>query len=92
MKMVLSVADTNVRISTNVFEGDCRLDVALKVNHRGTDGKKGETMPAMPRFSKKGTKIAFKILGTPENILFRRKGKENKVDRQLLFQETTRIR
>lgn len=49
-------------------------------------------MPGMPRFSKKGTKIAFKILGTPENILFRRKGKENKVDRQLLFQETTRIR
>jgi len=49
-------------------------------------------MPAMPRFSKKGTKIAYNILGTPENILFKPKGKEKKVDRQLTFQETSRVR
>jgi hypothetical protein len=49
-------------------------------------------MPAMPRFSKKGAKIAFKILGTPENLLYHPKGKKKKIDKQLLFQETTRIR
>lgn len=49
-------------------------------------------MPVMPRFSKKGTKLAFKILGTPENLLYRPKGKEKQIDKQLLFQETTRIR
>lgn len=49
-------------------------------------------MPAMPRFNKKGTKIAYKILGTPENILFKPKGKENKIDKQLTFQETSRVR
>ncbi len=53
---------------------------------------KGGTMPAMPRFSKKGTKIAFKILGTPENLLYKPKGKKKQIDKQLLFQETTRIR
>lgn len=49
-------------------------------------------MPAMPRFSKKGTKIAFKILGTPENLLYRPKGKEKKIEKELLFQETSRIK
>lgn len=49
-------------------------------------------MPAMPRFSKKGTKIAYKLLGTPENMVKKNKGKESTVERQLLFQETARVR
>lgn len=49
-------------------------------------------MPAMPRFNKKGTKIAFKILGTPENLLYKPKGKQKKDDKILTFQETTRVR
>jgi hypothetical protein len=49
-------------------------------------------MPAMPRFSKKGTKIAYKVLGTPENIAYKPKGKEKEIDKRLTFQDTTRVR
>jgi hypothetical protein len=49
-------------------------------------------MPAMPRFSKRGTKIAYKILGKPENIAFKPTARENDIDRRLTFQDTTRVR
>ena len=49
-------------------------------------------MPAMPRFSKKGTKIAFKILGVPGNMRSKPTKKEKDVNRQLVFQETSRVK
>jgi hypothetical protein len=49
-------------------------------------------MPAMPRFSAKGTKIAYKILGVPPNIAFKRNKKERSVNKRLTFEETARVR
>jgi hypothetical protein len=49
-------------------------------------------MPAMPRIKGKATKIAFKILGTPPNIAFKRNKKEQFQNRRLIFEETTRVR
>ncbi len=49
-------------------------------------------MPVMPRIKGKPMKIAFKILGTPPNIAFKRDKKEKKVDRRLTFEETFRVR
>lgn len=49
-------------------------------------------MPAMPRFNKKGTRIAFAILGTPQNLKAKKSESQKKIDKQLVFQETTRSR
>lgn len=49
-------------------------------------------MPAMPRLPGKGKKIAYKILGVPANIAFKRDAKEKKVNKRLIFEETTRVR
>lgn len=48
-------------------------------------------MPAMVRPSGKGTKVAFSILGKPANIQKQPK-KKKRVNKILLFQETTRVR
>jgi hypothetical protein len=49
-------------------------------------------MPAMPRFNKKGTKVAYALLGKPSNIAYKPTPKEKKIKEQLLFQDTTRVR
>jgi len=49
-------------------------------------------MPAAPRSNKKATKIAFKILGIPANIAFRRNKKQKAVNKRLVFEETIRVR
>lgn len=49
-------------------------------------------MPAMPRIMGKPTKIAYKILGEPLNLQRKRKPKENRVNKRLIFEETTRAR
>lgn len=46
----------------------------------------------MPREHNKATKVAFKLLGTPPNYLFKRSKEQERVNRQLLFQETSRVR
>lgn len=48
-------------------------------------------MPAMPRTSKKATKIAFKILGTPLNMQ-KDKSQNSETEKRLVFEETTRVR
>lgn len=57
---------------------------------------KGVVMPGMPRCNKKATKIAYDILGTPANIRsFQKKKKDSKskeIDKELLFEETSRVR
>ena len=49
-------------------------------------------MPAMPRVKGKPTKIAYKILGIPANIAFKRDEKQKRINRRLVFEETTRVR
>lgn len=49
-------------------------------------------MPTMPRLSGKTQKIAYKILGTPPNIAFKRSKEQEKIDRRLTFEETVRAR
>lgn len=49
-------------------------------------------MPCAPRQNKKGTKIAFAILGTPDNLKFKRTPKQEWVNKMLLSQETSRVK
>ena len=49
-------------------------------------------MPCMVRPMNKARKIAFKILGTPLNMREYPTKKDNRVERRLFFEETTRVR
>jgi hypothetical protein len=49
-------------------------------------------MPAMPRVKGLGTKIAFNVLGKPENLNFKRSKAQEYVNKQLNAQETSRVR
>lgn len=49
-------------------------------------------MPSMPRIPGKPTQIAYKILGIPANVSFKRTKKEKAVNRRLVYEETTRVR
>lgn len=48
-------------------------------------------MPGMPRIPGKGKKIAYAILGIPQNMKKPSK-KDKKVDTRLVFEETQRVR
>lgn len=49
-------------------------------------------MPIMIRPNKKATKIAFKILGVPANLAYKRSPEERKIDKKLLFEATALVR
>ncbi len=49
-------------------------------------------MPSMIRMPGKGKKIAWRILGKPANIAYKPDDRERKLNRTLIFQETTRMR
>jgi hypothetical protein len=50
-------------------------------------------MPTMPRLNKKTSLIAFKILGVPANLRKDAQAKkEDKINRILLYEETSRVR
>lgn len=49
-------------------------------------------MPTMIRIPGKPTKIAYKILGKPANIASKRDAVSEKINRRLIFEETTRVR
>jgi hypothetical protein len=49
-------------------------------------------MPAMPRPKTKATKVAHKIMGVPQNIAFKRSPEQNRINKQLLMQETARVK
>ena len=53
---------------------------------------KGKTMPAMPRLKNKTTKIAYKILGVPDNIAHKKTPQEKEISRKLRYEETSRVR
>ena len=47
-------------------------------------------MPAMPRVNNKITKIAYRILGTPENM--QKKGSRRKSKKRLAYEDTEHVR
>lgn len=49
-------------------------------------------MPAMRRINKKAEKIAFKIMGKPANIAFKRDKEQQRINKRLIFEETVRAR
>lgn len=49
-------------------------------------------MPAMRRIDKKAEKIAFKILGVPPNIAFKRNKEQQRINNRLVQEETVRAR
>jgi len=51
-------------------------------------------MPTMPRprTEAKATNVAFKILGIPPNLMFKRSKEQQKVNRRLNYEETFRVR
>jgi len=49
-------------------------------------------MPTMIRSNKKATKIAFDILGKPAPLKFKRSAAQEKLNQQLLSQESSRIK
>jgi hypothetical protein len=49
-------------------------------------------MPCMPRQNHKATKIAFKILGIPAPLKFKRSKAQEDLNKRLLAQETSRIK
>jgi len=46
----------------------------------------------MPRLDDKMRKIAYKILGVPQNMQDAKDAKDKKIDESLVFQETIRVR
>jgi len=49
-------------------------------------------MPGMPRINKKTAEIAYKILGVPANLRTKPSKEENKINKRLTFEETSRVR
>ena len=49
-------------------------------------------MPTMIRMPGKPKKIAYKILGVPANIEYKRDSIEKKINKRLIFEESTRVR
>lgn len=54
--------------------------------------RRSGNMAAAPRQNKKGTKIAFGILGTPPNLSFKRNARQQWINRMLSQQETSRVK
>ena len=49
-------------------------------------------MPTMIRMPGKPKKIAYKILGVPANIEYKRDSIEKKINKRQIFEESTRVR
>lgn len=49
-------------------------------------------MPAMPRSDGKAKKIAYAILGEPDNIASKKSSTKKKQDKELVFQDLKRIK
>ncbi len=49
-------------------------------------------MPSMPRFNGKATKIAYDILGKPQNLKPEHNETQREIDIRLNYEETRRIR
>ena len=49
-------------------------------------------MPVMPRVKNKATKIAWSIIGKPLSTNVKKSPTQSKINKQLVFEETTRVR
>jgi len=50
-------------------------------------------MPAMPRIEKSdGTKVAYKILGVPQNLAHKPNAEQRFINKRLNYEETFRVR
>ena len=49
-------------------------------------------MPTMPRMSGKAKRIAYSILGVPANLASKKDAVSRKINKRLVFEETTRVR
>ena len=49
-------------------------------------------MPGMIRPEGKAKKIAYAILGVPDNMKAKKSPKKTRTDKELVFQETVRVR
>jgi hypothetical protein len=49
-------------------------------------------MPAAPRYNKQGTKIAYSVMGIPQNIKFKRSAWQKYVNKMLISQESSRVK
>ncbi len=49
-------------------------------------------MPVMPRVPGKSTKIAYKVMGIPSNMLQKKDKAQQKINQRLNFEETIRSR
>lgn len=49
-------------------------------------------MPTMRRPKIKATKIAYKVMGVPPNLRFKRSKEQSTINKRLLFEETQRVR
>ena len=49
-------------------------------------------MPGMPRTDPRLEKLAFKIIGKPANMRSKDKKEKTKIEKELVFEETVRVR
>lgn len=49
-------------------------------------------MATAPRVPGKATKIAYLVLGKPDNIAFKKNKRQREIDRRLISEETVRVR
>lgn len=49
-------------------------------------------MPAAPRPKGKATKIAYRVLGKPQNEDQKKSREQSDIDKRLVFEETQRVR
>jgi len=49
-------------------------------------------MPQMPRMNKKCTKIAYKIMGVPPSMAFKRNKHQEYLNKRLIFTESNKAR
>lgn len=49
-------------------------------------------MPSVPRPKGKAKKIAYKLLGIPDNMKKQKKKRNDKIEQRLVFEETIRVR
>ena len=49
-------------------------------------------MPTLVRTNEKATKIAYKIMGKPANLAFKRNEEQKQIEKRLAFEEIVRVR
>ncbi len=57
-----------------------------------TTFRKSGNMATMPRYNKPATQVAWKVLGKPANLAFKRSKWQEYVNKMLLSQESSRVK